>query len=151
MRWGYYSIEQKVRKLRLVALNTNLYARKGGNRLQALHPETAASSSLGGDDDPGGQWAWLEAVLDKCMRSRETVYLIGHAAPGADERHTNGNGHEGPFQERYNQRYLQIVRKYASIIVGQFFGHLHADTFRVVYNEHGICCGQILTTLTRYP
>ncbi|KAF4518303.1 hypothetical protein B566_EDAN005872 [Ephemera danica] len=78
---GYYSIEQKVRKLRLVALNTNLYARKGGNRLQALHPEAAASSSLGGDDDPGGQWAWLEAVLDKCMRSRETVSIVVVTVP----------------------------------------------------------------------
>jgi hypothetical protein len=70
---GYYTIEQKVRKLRLIALNTNLYARRGAtNGLR--HPEAAAASSLpGSDDDPAGQWAWLEAVLDKSMKNRETV------------------------------------------------------------------------------
>jgi hypothetical protein len=74
---GYYTIEQKEpKRLRLVVLNTNLYARKEGNRLHVLHPEAAASSSPGGDDDPAGQWAWLEAVLEKSMRKRETVSTL---------------------------------------------------------------------------
>ena len=34
-------------------------------------------------------------------------------------------------------RYLRLVKRYSSIIQGQFFGHLHSDSFRVVYNEVG--------------
>ena len=55
---GYYTIEQKERKLRLVALNTNLF-----------------SGSAGPDEDPGGQWSWLESVLAKSSKNRETVNI----------------------------------------------------------------------------
>lgn len=65
------------------------------------------------------------------------MYIIGHAPPGADERLASTTTMDGPFQDRFNRRYLQIVRRYSNIISGQFFGHLHSDTFRVIYNEIG--------------
>ncbi|XP_069705209.1 cyclic GMP-AMP phosphodiesterase SMPDL3A [Periplaneta americana] len=118
---GYYTIEQKVRKLRIVALNTNL-----------------CSDIVGNEDDPAGQWAWLEDTLQKSQRNRETVYLVGHMPPGVDERQTGGiSPYHDVFQERFNQRYLKLVRKYSDIIVGQFFGHLHSDSFRIVYSDKG--------------
>lgn len=46
------------------------------------------------------------------------------------------NGHT-TFSEKNNLRYLQLVRKYSSIILGQFFGHLHSDSFRIIYNDNG--------------
>lgn len=52
---GYYSIEQTTSKLRIIAINTNLY-----------------SSQYEGDD-PASQWAWLESVLAKSNRNKETV------------------------------------------------------------------------------
>ncbi|XP_059473805.1 acid sphingomyelinase-like phosphodiesterase 3a [Neocloeon triangulifer] len=131
---GYYTIENKGNRLRLIILNTNLYVRRGGASAPVRHPEAAASSSPGADDDPSGQFEWLEMVLDKSLRRREFVYVIGHAPPGADER---GSSEGGPFQDKFNRRYLQIVRRYANIIAGQFFGHLHSDTFRVIYNDLG--------------
>lgn len=51
--------------------------------------------------------------------------------PGPDERQPDTMPH---FREAAARRYLSLVRKYSAIIVGQFFGHLHSDTFRVVYN-----------------
>uniref|UniRef100_A0A182PIH2 Sphingomyelin phosphodiesterase C-terminal domain-containing protein n=1 Tax=Anopheles epiroticus TaxID=199890 RepID=A0A182PIH2_9DIPT len=45
-------------------------------------------------------------------------------------------GHSS-FTEKNNARYLRLVKRYSSIIQGQFFGHLHSDSFRVVYNEVG--------------
>lgn len=59
-------------------------------------------------------------------------------APGSDERQRGviPSKHIA-YSDYHNKRYLQIVRKYASIIVGQFFGHLHSDTFRVIYAENG--------------
>lgn len=56
-------------------------------------------------------------------------------APGTDER--LGSPPRTGMAARHNARYLKLVRKYADIITGQFFGHLHSDTFRVVYNEAG--------------
>ncbi|XP_039300105.1 acid sphingomyelinase-like phosphodiesterase 3b [Nilaparvata lugens] len=54
--------------------------------------------------------------------------------PGADERQPEA---VPLFQEKFARRYLRLVRKYAQIIVGQFFGHLHSDTFRLVYSDQG--------------
>uniref|UniRef100_A0A182KD37 Sphingomyelin phosphodiesterase C-terminal domain-containing protein n=1 Tax=Anopheles christyi TaxID=43041 RepID=A0A182KD37_9DIPT len=70
---------------------------------------------------------------------RSQVYIVGHIPPGSDERHI---GHTIPFghssfTEKNNVRYLRLVKRYSSIIQGQFFGHLHSDSFRVVYNEVG--------------
>jgi hypothetical protein len=53
---GYYTIEQKVQKLRLVMLNTNL-----------------CSDIVDNEEDPAGQWAWLDDTLQKSQRNRETV------------------------------------------------------------------------------
>ncbi|XP_049951811.1 acid sphingomyelinase-like phosphodiesterase 3a [Schistocerca serialis cubense] len=124
---GYYTIERKERKLRLILINTNLYIGVGG-------------ASHGSDDDPAGQWAWLENTLQKSLNNRETVYIVGHVPPGGDER-TSGlvtPPARAVFRERFNARYLELVRRYSSIIVGQFFGHLHADCFRVVYDTSGV-------------
>jgi len=64
------------------------------------------------------------------------VYLVGNTAPGVDER-----SHHLPLQnglhEIHNKRFVEMVRKYHSIIAGQFFGHRHSDTFRVIYNATG--------------
>ncbi|XP_071455725.1 acid sphingomyelinase-like phosphodiesterase 3b [Hetaerina americana] len=88
------------------------------------------------EDDPAGQWRWLEGVLEKSLRNRETVYLVGHVPPGVDERRPNSMAY-GAFKERFNRRYLRLVRKYSQVIVGQFFGHHHSDSFRVIYSERG--------------
>lgn len=58
--------------------------------------------------------------------------------PGSDERQLGiqMNGHT-TFSSENNLRYLQLVRKYAPIISGQFFGHLHSDSFRIIYSDNG--------------
>lgn len=52
---GYYTIEQKEHKLRIIALNTNLFT----------SPQDM--------NDPMGQWNWLEDLLAKSQRLKETV------------------------------------------------------------------------------
>lgn len=71
--------------------------------------------------------------------------------PGANERDPD----EAPtFLEEYSSRYLTMIRKYANIIVGQFCGHLHSDTFRIVYDHKSeynipvIGCYKLLYILT---
>ena len=41
------------------------------------------------------------------------------------------------LQERFNHRYLEFVRKYSNLIVGQYFGHQHSDSFRIFKDEKG--------------
>jgi len=75
------------------------------------------------------------------------VYLVGHMPPGVDERQNGGiSPYHDVFQERFNQRYIRLVQKYSDIIVGQFFGHLHSDSFRIVYSD-----GKIYRSPTQCP
>ncbi|XP_038222972.1 acid sphingomyelinase-like phosphodiesterase 3a [Zerene cesonia] len=108
---GYYTIDQTQSKLRIVVLNTNLLTDREEDSMLALR-----------------QWDWLDTVLEKATANNEMVYIIGHAGPGYDSRRSI-------LAADANRKYLQTVRRYASIIAGQFFGHLHTDTFRVIYDE----------------
>lgn len=76
---------------------------------------------------------------------RPQVYIVGHMPPGSDERQDSNfhNGHT-TFSEKNNFRYLELVRRYSSIIAGQFFGHLHSDSFRIIYDATGKCSISIL-------
>jgi sphingomyelin phosphodiesterase acid-like 3 len=57
--------------------------------------------------------------------------------PGSDERQRGFPPAHSVYTDYHNKKYLELVRRYADIIVGQFFGHLHSDTFRVIYGERG--------------
>lgn len=58
---------------------------------------------------------------------------MSHMCPGANERDHD----EAPtFHDKYSAKYLHMIRRFASIIVGQFCGHLHSDTFRIVYDQY---------------
>ncbi|XP_024086116.1 acid sphingomyelinase-like phosphodiesterase 3b isoform X2 [Cimex lectularius] len=129
---GYYMIEMKSKKLKVIALNTNLW-----------------TSDNEVDKDPGGQWAWLEQLLAKSLRKDETVYLVGHVSPGYDER--QGAPPRMGLAKIHNERYHEMVQKYSEVITGQFFGHLHSDTFRLVYNEHGEPISSIFLTPSITP
>ncbi|XP_032291155.1 acid sphingomyelinase-like phosphodiesterase 3b isoform X2 [Drosophila virilis] len=144
---GYYSIEQTRSRLRIIALNTNfmryelLSETKQSDSLRWSADYYAKPSRTMSDQDQlqaEQQWLWLDEVLAKSRDKQETVYIVGHMPPGVDERYV-GPQHHGQliFTERNNRRYLELVRKYASVIQGQFFGHLHSDTFRLIYDDQG--------------
>lgn len=61
--------------------------------------------------------------------------------PGSDERQFGANSNYGhtTYSEKNNAKYLSLIRKYSSIIQGQFFGHLHSDSFRIVYENGKLC------------
>jgi hypothetical protein len=65
------------------------------------------------------------------------VYIVGHMPPGSDERQFGANSNNGhtTYSEKNNIKYLRLIRTYSSIIQGQFFGHLHSDSFRIVYDD----------------
>ncbi|XP_021208939.1 acid sphingomyelinase-like phosphodiesterase 3b [Bombyx mori] len=128
---GYYTIEQKQNKLRLVILNTNLFG---------IREHNTPESSL--------QWEWLSSVFNKADKANEMIYIIGHTAPGTEYRH----GHE--MAVGAVEKYIRMVRQHARRIAGQFFGHLHTDTFRIFYdNERPVSWALLAPSVTphRYP
>ncbi|XP_034251698.1 LOW QUALITY PROTEIN: acid sphingomyelinase-like phosphodiesterase 3a [Thrips palmi] len=153
---GYYTIEQRGKPLRIVALNTNLWlespGRGGGYSRDAWEPRRSREGVAGvvrepwevrenrvHDEDPAGQWRWLDDELLKARLAKKTVYLVGHTAPGADDRATNptlASGHGG-LLEHHNTRFLKTIKRYSDVILGQFFSNRHSDTFRVVKNDTG--------------
>nr|XP_028598576.1 acid sphingomyelinase-like phosphodiesterase 3b isoform X2 [Podarcis muralis] len=104
---------------RMIVLNTNLY-----------YDNNNQTSSL---EDPGGQFLWLEDMLTKAAEAGEKVYIIGHVPPGFFEKKRG----KPWFREHFNQRYTKIIQKLHGVIVAQFFGHHHTDSFRMFYSNTG--------------
>jgi len=66
---GYYTIEQRSKKYRIVFLNTNLWLNPTDSRM--LH--RAGSSTVDNTQDPFGQWSWFQSVLENARKKKETV------------------------------------------------------------------------------
>ncbi|XP_012282986.1 acid sphingomyelinase-like phosphodiesterase 3b [Orussus abietinus] len=129
---GFYTIDQRTQNYRIIVLNTNLWMNSGAiidNRIPQRNVVTTSDNS----NDPYGQWEWFQSILTTARKKGQKVYIAGHTPPGMDERESNS----GAFHEKHNSRYLQLVRQNSDIIRGQFFGHWHSDTFRVIYNDAG--------------
>ena len=62
--------------------------------------------------------------------------LFGHSPPGKFERDYSSGGHHW-LEHGFNRRYVRFVRAYSDVIVGQFFGHQHTDTFRMFKDDRG--------------
>ncbi|XP_044290900.1 acid sphingomyelinase-like phosphodiesterase 3b isoform X2 [Varanus komodoensis] len=104
---------------RMVVLNTNLYY-ENNNQTISL-------------EDPGGQFQWLQDTLSRASKAKEKVYIIGHVPPGFFEKKRG----KAWFREHFNQRYTEIIRKHHDVVVAQFFGHHHTDSFRMFYSNTG--------------
>ncbi|XP_072211412.1 acid sphingomyelinase-like phosphodiesterase 3b isoform X2 [Excalfactoria chinensis] len=104
---------------RMIVLNTNLYYDQ--------------NSQTTGEEDPGGQFQWLEETLTNASKAEEMVYIVGHVPPGFFEKKRG----KPWFRRDFNERYLKIVQKHHGVIAAQFFGHHHTDSFRMFYSDTG--------------
>ncbi|XP_054476990.1 acid sphingomyelinase-like phosphodiesterase 3b [Anoplopoma fimbria] len=117
---GYYTEKLLNRTgFRMLVLNTNLYYNQ--NKLTK------------GIDDPAGQFSWANQVLTEAAINKEKVYIIGHVPPGFFEKKRSTKW----FMPKFNELYLDLIQKHHSVILGQFFGHHHTDSFRMFYNSKG--------------
>lgn len=69
---GYYTIEQRSEKYRIIFLNTNLWLNTADNRM--LH--RSGSSTIDNTQDPFDQWSWFQMTLETARRKKETVRHI---------------------------------------------------------------------------
>lgn len=81
------------------------------------------------EEDPLGQFAWLEDQLAMALYTDRMVYIIGHIPPAMGSYR-----HSQLWQEPFLRRYYSILQHhdYIFVIAGEFFGHLHSDEFRFI-------------------
>ncbi|XP_078087365.1 acid sphingomyelinase-like phosphodiesterase 3b [Mustelus asterias] len=104
---------------RIIILNTNFY-----------YKSNALTADL---SDPAGQFRWFDDILSRASTAGEKVYIIGHVPPGFFEKKRGTHW----FQENFNKKYIEIIKKHSQVIAGQFFGHQHRDSFRIFYSNNG--------------
>ncbi|XP_047716673.1 acid sphingomyelinase-like phosphodiesterase 3a isoform X3 [Prionailurus viverrinus] len=117
---GFYS--QKVSpnlNLRIISLNTNLYY---GPNIMTLNKT-----------DPANQFEWLEKTLNTSQQNKEKVYIIAHIPVGYVPHSRNVTA----MRELYNEKLIDIFRRYSNVIAGQFYGHIHRDTIMVLSDKKG--------------
>jgi len=119
---GGYGMRRLSESIYLISLNTIVYS--------SNYPWDDQR-----DDDPFGQFAWLERAL-AWLRSQQhsgsggnapKALLTGHIPPTLD------NFHFKPlWSENFAERYTRLAAAYDDVISGQLFAHTHCDTFRVL-------------------
>uniref|UniRef100_UPI003AAFB249 acid sphingomyelinase-like phosphodiesterase 3b n=1 Tax=Centroberyx gerrardi TaxID=166262 RepID=UPI003AAFB249 len=115
---GYYSEKLLNRTgFRMLVLNTNLY-----------YDQNNLTRNM---DDPAHQFSWADQVLTEAANNKEKVYIIGHVPPGFFEKKRSKLW----FTKKFNKRYVKLIKQHHSVIIGQFFGHHHTDSFRMFYNS----------------
>ncbi|XP_060778141.1 acid sphingomyelinase-like phosphodiesterase 3b [Neoarius graeffei] len=119
-RGGYYT-EKLLNQtgFRVLVLNTNLY-----------YDQNKITENI---KDPADQFKWADQVLTEAAKNKEKVYIVGHIPPGFFEK----KRHKPWFRPEFNQQYIKLIQKYHDIIIGQFFGHHHTDSFRMFYGTSG--------------
>lgn len=111
-RRGYlhYALDSK---LHVITLNTVPYS-------PSHLPDTS------NQEDPFGQFEWLDTTLAELQSAGQFAYIAGHIAPIVDSYGGNPQWHV-----KYILKYKKIVGKYADVVKAQFFGHVHSIEFRV--------------------
>ena len=90
---------------RLAVLNTAPYSALHDPPLnETLHP------------DPYGQFAWLEAELERATAQRTPLLILGHTPPVLDYYDRTPI-----WQEVYAARYWALLTRHHSAVAGQFF------------------------------
>ncbi|NP_001187973.1 acid sphingomyelinase-like phosphodiesterase 3b [Ictalurus punctatus] len=119
-RGGYYT-EKLLNQtgFRVLVLNTNLY-----------YDQNKITKNM---SDPADQFKWADQVLTEAAKNKEKVYIVGHIPPGFFEK----KRHKLWFTSEFNKQYIELIQKYHDIIIGQFFGHHHTDSFRMFYSASG--------------
>lgn len=132
---GYYVAEPPGSKVFFVCLNTLLFS-----------PHWIKNNPSEGDAIALKQLEWLELTLAEADASEKRVWIIMHIPPGADifatvNTYMDQSGHISNavsfWEEKYQDRFLEIGRRYVHIIEAVFAGHTHMDEYRLFFRSDG--------------
>ncbi len=126
---GYYAVTLAHQKLRLIVLNTVLFASK----YSTFAKQQAAYEQL----------AWLKEQLYLAEHKQQKVLLAFHIPPGIDVyldslmrfEIVRALFHPLFWQTSYNKEFLSLVQQYSKTITGILPAHIHRDTFQVLANN----------------
>jgi len=119
VKGGYFSMKAPSSDLQMLVLNTNLYYE--------------SNNLTKNEEDPAGQFKWLEDKLSAAKSASQKVVLVGHIAPGMFEKHRSKYW----FYPNFNKRFNDILRSHSSVIGSAHFSHHHTDSLRLLYSENG--------------
>ncbi|XP_063219326.1 sphingomyelin phosphodiesterase isoform X2 [Bacillus rossius redtenbacheri] len=74
--------------------------------------------------DPSKELQWFIYELQSAEFNGEKVHVIGHIPPGHSD-----------CLKVWSRNYFEIINRYESTIVAQFFGHTHFDEFQLFYDS----------------
>ena len=124
MKRGGYMAYNVTKTLTVLSINTIIYSTRHMPIQQAYTKNR----------DPLQQFQWLEQQLNAAKVANRFVYIVGHIPPSIGSyRHTQF------WHERYLTTYYSILDSFYddNIIVGQLFGHIHSDEFRLIERKKG--------------
>jgi hypothetical protein len=130
---GYYSAQPLGSNLKIISLNTNLFA--------ALPPTIPSNEGAA-----YAELAWFDTTLAAAQTAGQKVWLLMHVPPGADTCTSAANlAADGSltssnaammWMPAYQESFLQILAKYPGVITLSLGGHTHRDEFRVMTAEN---------------
>ena len=109
----------------LVILNSNLWAARNSK---------ACSDA---DPDPGGQFQWLEEVLDRVRHAGGTATLIMHVLPGIDAMRSSAGEPQSLWAEGCTQKLIAELSDFRGVVREIYAGHIHRDDFRIFPDREG--------------
>lgn len=93
--------------------------------------------------DPNQELEWLINVLQKAEDNHEKVHIIGHIPPGIED-----------CLKTWSFNYYKIISRYESTVAGQFFGHIHLDSYEMFYDvdnmKRPVSMAYIASSVTPY-
>ncbi|XP_045170624.2 sphingomyelin phosphodiesterase-like [Mercenaria mercenaria] len=107
---GYYSTKPFL-GLRIISLNMNMC--NHGNWWLYIN-----------NTDPAGMLQWFISELQDAENAGDKVHVIGHIYPGCS-----------CCLKPWSWNYYKIMNRYENTIAEQFFGHTHAMTYEMFYDE----------------
>ncbi|XP_060565610.1 sphingomyelin phosphodiesterase-like [Ruditapes philippinarum] len=108
---GFYSLTQHFLGLKIISLNMNMC--NSGNWWLYINAT-----------DPADMLQWFISELQAAEDAGLKVHVLGHIYPGCS-----------CCLKPWSWNYYKIINRYESTIVEQFFGHTHAMTYQMFYDE----------------
>jgi len=122
---GYFTVvPPKTNNTRIISLNSVFFSPKHKSHFTTYDPAQK-------------QIEWFETQLKAAKKKNENVWLVLHIPPGTNVYSTMHDKKYQPFwKPPYNNRFIQLMTIYSSVLKGGFAGHTHMDDFRLVFDRN---------------
>ncbi|CAL8088267.1 unnamed protein product [Calicophoron daubneyi] len=94
------------------------------------------------EEDPFGQFQWLQSSLLWARKHKAKVFIVTHKPPG-NIVFSPVTSYQ--FIREFNDRLVSLLRKFSDIVVATFTAHEHIDSFRVLLDEDNHPAGMLLS------